>query len=257
MHQKLPCPRLELMWTEEKDDRYDHDHLYWFCRYNLVLPLDDSDTRGNPEGDGPRKTELKIRIGFIKRTGGPPPVDPDYPDKMDTPFRDSTHIQIDNRSLGGHLPMFVTCGDMVNPIPKSDRNLDPHTPVWGEVSKLPSPRLELRDTLEAHPTQKGKIHWVCRYNLVLPLDELDCRGNTVGDEPRQTELTISLGKTSKGGTSPLFAGQIDNPIEYATYIQKDNQALGGNLPMYTICNDVIMLLDKKGKQHAVSGITSW
>lgn len=78
--------------------------------YSLVIPLRDLDLRReNSEGKVVRK-ELKVVIRTTNVSGGSggPPI---YDDgKVNTPFRDGSHIMWDCEALGGHIPMVAVCG---------------------------------------------------------------------------------------------------------------------------------------------------
>ena len=82
------------------------------CSYYLVLPLDKYDCRGNDsEGNCGSYDEWKVLIGETGVKGGKG-AEPVWEDgKVEVPFRDSSHMQWDNKSLGGKLPMYAVCGD--------------------------------------------------------------------------------------------------------------------------------------------------
>jgi len=108
----LPLPRLEFNWSK-KDDSWE----FRICDYYLVLPLGTYDIRAEGDDeDGEHHfgfyNEFKVLIGKTKVEGGndDPPI---HDGKVDTPFRDTAHIQYDNRSLGGHLPMYAVCENEV------------------------------------------------------------------------------------------------------------------------------------------------
>lgn len=105
---ELPKTRLELRW-DPIDPRENNHGANWYCRYDLVLELDEYDGRREKYEDGElieTKEDLRVSLGgtFAERSRGPV-----YDDGIDTPYRDSAHIKWDAKKLG--LRMFVVCGE--------------------------------------------------------------------------------------------------------------------------------------------------
>jgi hypothetical protein len=99
---KLPAPRLQLTWQQTKPDS---DGYNTICHYHLVLPVGKYDIR-NPH-EYKRDSFLLLDLGGTRSTGLI--RDRIYPDgKIDTPFRDGSHIAWDAKKLS--LPAYVVCG---------------------------------------------------------------------------------------------------------------------------------------------------
>lgn len=108
----LPAPRLQLRWEKFSDDsRYD-----WQCHYELVLPLDQYDIRGEVEGPRggkrPNLTELAVPIKepTVRRSNGVPCIAQDGTRYYDAPYRDGAHASWDAKVLGD-LPIYVIAPD--------------------------------------------------------------------------------------------------------------------------------------------------
>jgi len=100
MKNKLPAPRLELMWNANEGKRT--------CTYSLVLPLKEGDIRReNNKGKDVQDT-LKLKIGKTLVEGGVSIQD----GIVDIPFRDGAHARWDSKTL--NLPIYVVCGDTFN-----------------------------------------------------------------------------------------------------------------------------------------------
>lgn len=105
---KLPLPRLEFNWIPDgpEGDKWGRR----ICEYVLVLPIDELDIRSNSADDYGVYDEWRVFIGKSTITGGRgKPVENG---KVDTPFRDYTHMKRDSVSLG-NLPRYSVCGDTV------------------------------------------------------------------------------------------------------------------------------------------------
>lgn len=98
---------------------------------------------------------------------------------------------------------------------------------------MPAPRLELR-------WEKDGDTWenrICNYNLVIPLQENDCRRDH--EDGEQTEQTINIGQTlvSMGLGFPLYGDEkglhIDVPFRDGAHAIWDSKVLGG-LPIYAV-----------------------
>ena len=114
---QLPCPRLEFRW--ERIAESDEPGAWnWKCTYSLVLPLQEWDIRSTDVEGNPREKFLEIGVTRSNIQNNYSPVRDGI---VDAPFRDGTHIQLDNESLGGHLPMIAICGDAVTVIEKRQR----------------------------------------------------------------------------------------------------------------------------------------
>lgn len=106
--ERLPAPRLQLTWQSTPTDADGYDAI---CHYHLVLPVDRHDIRNPHEHD--RDSFLLLELGGTLSTGGNQDrVDPDG--KIDTPFRDGSHIAWDAHRL--NLPAYVVCGQSSMPI---------------------------------------------------------------------------------------------------------------------------------------------
>jgi hypothetical protein len=127
---ELPAPRLQLRWEllpdyEDEDDHYCRK----ICCYELVLPTGEHDCRANdPETGCPGfRKELRISIDATVVSGGPPEPLVHYDDSgdkvLETPFRDSAHINWDGAAL--QLPTYVIYGGRFHKI-------KPPRPVYGQ-----------------------------------------------------------------------------------------------------------------------------
>ena len=100
----LPVPRLEFNWSKNGKNWASRT-----CDYYLVLPIDEMDIRSNNDCSAGVFDEWRVSVGQTVVTGND--RKPIYEDGVvETPFRDGTHMAIDNKSLGG-LPMFSVCGE--------------------------------------------------------------------------------------------------------------------------------------------------
>jgi len=94
---KLPCPRLELLWNKQEGIRT--------CIYTLVIPLRESDLRReNSKGKDVRDV-LKLKIGKTIVDGGVSVRE----GVVETPYRDGCHALWDSKALG--IPAYAVCGD--------------------------------------------------------------------------------------------------------------------------------------------------
>lgn len=99
----LPAPRLQLTWDAMERDA---DGYNTICHYHLVLPVGKYDIR-NPH-EYQRDGFLLLDLGGTHSTGSI--SSRVYPDgKIDTPFRDGSHIAWDSHRL--NLPAYVVCGE--------------------------------------------------------------------------------------------------------------------------------------------------
>ena len=126
---ELPHTRLEFRWTKTDDAEYP-----WLCDYNLVIELWNLDIRGEVYDDNGellrREKEKTFSLGQTKNSGGFGGRLDFTRQKIETPFRDSSHMQWDNKRLGGNLPMFAVCDGRAmaiypstDPLP-ADKDLD-------------------------------------------------------------------------------------------------------------------------------------
>lgn len=99
----MPAPRIELRWetASEKDRARGYQ---WVCNYNFVFPLGKYDIRAEyygPRGGhkfGHHKTKT-IQVGQTLSGGGGGRYSNER-DFVDTPYRDSTHVQLDAPHFG-------------------------------------------------------------------------------------------------------------------------------------------------------------
>lgn len=118
-------------------------------------------------------------------------------------------------------------------------NTDGVSAMSAELGLLPAPRLQLR----WEPSDDGRYHWQCHYELVLPLREHDIRREVCDDEGVQTgevsELVVAMKPPSyrTGGGEPCRAQDgstyYDPPFRDGAHAGWDAAALGG-LPVYVI-----------------------
>ena len=108
--------------------------------------------------------------------------------------------------------------------------------------------------LELVWTQEDENRWTCNYDLVLPLDRLDCRG-TFDNKPEKQRpeshrvvwldadncKRIPLGRTEitggKGNSKVSADGHIDTPFRDGAHIQWDSDKLG--LRKFVVCGEAI------------------
>lgn len=109
----LPLPRLEFNWVKEDENSDSWEER--ICLYQLVLPIDKCDIRSGFNEDIDFCDEWRVDIGQTHTSGMNKPISNG---KVDTPFRDYSHMQIDNLSLG-NLPMYAVCEDVYTLIEKS------------------------------------------------------------------------------------------------------------------------------------------
>jgi hypothetical protein len=103
MKNKLPAPRLELLWNKQDGIRT--------CTYSLVIPLQKSDLRReNSKGKDVRNT-YKLKIGKTKVDGGVSVQD----GIVATPYRDGCHALWDSHAL--KLPIYAVCGETFTQVP--------------------------------------------------------------------------------------------------------------------------------------------
>lgn len=106
---KLPLPRLEFTWRKQ-GSRWSER----VCDYFLVLPIDELDIRSNTAEKCGVYDEWRVYIGQTRVCGDEKrPIDEDG--KVETPFRDYTHMMRDAKSLGS-LPKYAVCEDVFTKI---------------------------------------------------------------------------------------------------------------------------------------------
>ena len=111
---KLPAPRLQLRWAPSNLTR----EYQWECHYELVLPLNAGDIRGEQEGPrGGRRPNLKELVVPMKPPSlrgssntNPPCTAQDGTRFYDSPYRDGAHAYWDAKQLG-NPPIFVIAPD--------------------------------------------------------------------------------------------------------------------------------------------------
>lgn len=110
---KLPLPRLELRWSKPRFNPKTMREDTWTnrtCTYSLVLPISEKDIRSNTKDKIGVLKSKTIVISKTNVSGGCNPYPVKEDGSIDIPYRDGVHIEWDNESLGGHLPMIVICG---------------------------------------------------------------------------------------------------------------------------------------------------
>jgi hypothetical protein len=120
----LPKTRLELKWSRD-DNGSILEGGDWRCDYNLVLEMTHYDIRAESDNGEPGFIDEKvISLGGCTSQRTSSPYRPD--DKhIDSPFRDSSHIQWDSAKLN-NLPMFVVCAHRamsIAPNPESQSSM--------------------------------------------------------------------------------------------------------------------------------------
>lgn len=112
----LPVPRLQIRYIPLTDGAGRSD---WYS-YSAVYELVYRHFLGRAEighDDDPDLLAIPLSTTRINGGGGRPPI---REGRIDLPFRDGTHIVSDADHL--KLPMFVICGDVVQPV--EPRKLD-------------------------------------------------------------------------------------------------------------------------------------
>lgn len=103
---------------------------------------------------------------------------------------------------------------------------------------IPCPRLEF----EWIKTGESWANRECIYSLVLPLGEYDIRREDGEGNKVRSETKAQLGRTKVTGgkdTPPIWEdGTVDTPFRDGAHAKFDNKALGGHLPIVSICGDV-------------------
>lgn len=89
----LPCPRLQLRWSHDSDDRFT-------CHYEMVFALQKGDIR-DEAGTG----HCVVHLGRTRTTS-----DPCEGGRIHLPFRATVHARLDAEQLGG-LPIFLVAPD--------------------------------------------------------------------------------------------------------------------------------------------------
>lgn len=98
----LPTPRFEFNWRKIDDYNFE-------CDYCLVIPLDKYDIRREREDEDEtyyEDDEMKLIISTTKVNTGAE----DFPyrgDDLDTPFRDSAHVQWDKKNMNVDYPIYI------------------------------------------------------------------------------------------------------------------------------------------------------
>lgn len=107
------------------------------------------------------------------------------------------------------------------------------------INNLPCPRFEFR----WEPTEIEFYNWICRYSLVIPLGEYDCRR---GDDDERSEIALEIGSTRcglNGDRTPVDPdGSVTTPFRDGAHAQWDNKSLGGHIPIVAICGDVVSVV---------------
>ena len=124
--EEMPRTRLELRWSRQDDPEWP-----WRCDYNLVLELWRLDIRGEVFDDAGmflrHEKEKILCLGTTRADGRHNRLDAES-QEIDTPFRDSSHIQWDNKRLGGQLPMYAVCGGYAKKIDPTPHPLPDDAP---------------------------------------------------------------------------------------------------------------------------------
>ena len=104
-----------------------------------------------------------------------------------------------------------------------------------ENAKLPAPRLELRWE-QVVPGRWDNM--ICKYILVIPLQEFDIRRETEDGTAEEASILLSSTKSHGPNHRPVCEDGVRTPYRDGAHAQWDSKALGG-LPIYAICEDVI------------------
>lgn len=118
--------------------------------------------------------------------------------------------------------------------------------------------------LQFECVKTGTENYQVDYELVLPLDKVDCRG-TFNHKARKTRpkshrhiwldsdncMRIPLGRTKVGSSNPIYpfspqCGTIDLPFRDGAHAGWDNQKL--NLKLYYLVSGKTYLLEKEKSQ---------
>lgn len=108
----LPAPRLQLRWQKRDGDRL----WQWECHYELVLPLDEYDIRGeicDEEGrviERKRELVVSIKEPSLRGSNHEPCTSARGERYFDAPFRDGAHASWDAKVLGDP-PIYVIAPD--------------------------------------------------------------------------------------------------------------------------------------------------
>lgn len=108
----LPVPRLQIRYVPLTEDWYSYMAVYELVYRHFL---------GRAEighSDDPDLLAIPLSTTRINGGGGRPPI---RDGKIDLPFRDGTHIVSDADHL--KLPMFVLCGDVVQPVESRELNI--------------------------------------------------------------------------------------------------------------------------------------
>lgn len=101
---------------------------------------------------------------------------------------------------------------------------------------LPTPRIQFRYERIADKVP-GWTEYMCHYELVIPLRELDIRR----EDDQRTEFAISVSKTkvTTGATPCIYEGNLvyHAPFRDGAHADWDMEALGITLPVFCIAPD--------------------
>lgn len=109
--------------------------------------------------------------------------------------------------------------------------------MTNEKTPLPCPRLEFQ-------WKKFGNDWYdreCIYSLVLPLREHDIRIDTKNGKKALNENYIEMGRTKVtggNGSPPITGNIVDTPFREFSHAIWDCSALGGQIPIVAICEDM-------------------
>lgn len=124
---------------------------------------------------------------------------------------------------------------------------EPRTELGGRVDSvvMPCPRLEFEWVKTGETWHKRD----CIYSLVLPLGEYDIRRENGDGEKVRNEIKAELGRTSVTGGKdgpPIWKdGTVESPFRDGAHAKFDNEALGGHLPIVSVCGDVFSIRTEK------------
>lgn len=106
---------------------------------------------------------------------------------------------------------------------------------------IPCPRLEF-EWIKTGETWRERE---CIYSLVLPLGEYDIRREDGEGNKVRSETKAELGRTrvtGGKGTPPIWDdGIVESPFRDGAHAKFDNDALGGHLPIVSVCGDAFSI----------------
>lgn len=109
-------------------------------------------------------------------------------------------------------------------------------------TKLPTPRFEFVWEKEGDDWFKS----ICTYNLVLPFRDCDCRRETEDGMLQENVIELGVTKVTGGtGEPPIYMGtNVETPYRDGSHARWDCHALGGDIPIFAICEGTVCTVDK-------------